>query len=130
MVDVWHSAPFAMIVLLAGLRSLPREPIESAMIDGASRLQIFRLITLPMLRPVLVVVLMFRTIDALKAFDIIWVITAGGPGTSSETLYVYTYNRAFKYMDLGYGSAVIVLFAAIVAGASILWLRAREREGS
>ena len=130
MVDVWHSAPFAMIVLLAGLRSLPREPIESAMIDGASRLQIFRLITLPMLRPVLVVVLMFRTIDALKAFDIIWVITAGGPGTSSETLYVYTYNRAFKYMDLGYGSAVIVLFAAIVAGASIAWLRAREREGS
>jgi multiple sugar transport system permease protein len=130
MVDVWHSAPFAMIVLLAGLRSLPREPIESAMIDGASRLQIFRLITLPMLRPVLVVVLMFRTIDALKAFDIIWVITAGGPGTSSETLYVYTYNQAFKYMDLGYGSAVIVLFAAIVAGASIAWLRAREREGS
>ena len=82
-----------------------------------------------MLRPVLVVVLMFRTIDALKAFDIIWVITAGGPGTSSETLYVYTYNQAFKYMNLGYGSAVIVLFAAIVAGASILWLRAREREG-
>ena len=128
MVDVWHSAPFAMIVLLAGLRSLPREPVESAMIDGASRLQIFRLITLPMLRPVLVVVLMFRTIDSLKAFDIIWIITAGGPGTSSETLYVYTYNQAFKYMNLGYGSAVIVLFAAIVAGASFLWLRARERE--
>ncbi|WP_293853673.1 carbohydrate ABC transporter permease [uncultured Alsobacter sp.] len=128
LVDVWHSSPFAMIVLLAGLRSLPREPIESAMIDGATRLQIFRLITLPMLKPVLVVVLIFRTIDALKAFDIIWVITAGGPGTSSETLYVYAYNQAFKYLDLGYGSAVIVIFAAIVAGVTAAWVKARERE--
>ena len=128
LVDVWHSSPFAMIVLLAGLRSLPREPIESAMIDGATRLQIFRLITLPMLKPVLVVVLIFRTIDALKAFDIIWVITAGGPGTSSEMLYVYAYNQAFKYLDLGYGSAVIVIFAAIVAGVTAAWVKARERE--
>lgn len=128
LVDVWHSSPFAMIVLLAGLRSLPREPVESAMIDGATRLQIFRLITLPMLKPVLVVVLIFRTIDSLKAFDIIWVITAGGPGTSSETLYVYAYNAAFKYLELGYGSAVIVVFAAIVAGASVVLMRARSRE--
>ncbi len=128
LVDVWHSAPFAMIVLLAGLRSLPREPVESAMIDGASRLQVFRLVTLPMLKPVLVVVLLFRTIDALKAFDIIWVITAGGPGTSSETLYVYAYNQAFKYLDLGYGSAVIAVFAIIVGAASIAWIMARERE--
>lgn len=128
LVDVWHSSPFAMIVLLAGLRSLPREPIESAMIDGATRWQIFRLVTLPMLKPVLVVVLIFRTIDALKAFDIIWVITAGGPGTSSETLYVYAYNQAFKYLDLGYGSAVIVIFALIVAGACVAWIKVRERE--
>ena len=128
MVDVWHSSPFAMIVLLAGLRSLPREPVESAMIDGATRLQIFRLITLPMLKPVLVVVLIFRTIDSLKAFDIIWVITAGGPGTSSETLYVYAYNAAFKYLELGYGSAVIVIFAVIVACVSVLLMRARSRE--
>jgi len=128
LVDVWHSSPFAMIVLLAGLRSLPREPVESAMIDGATRLQIFRLITLPMLKPVLVVVLIFRTIDSLKAFDIIWVITAGGPGTSSETLYVYAYNAAFKYLELGYGSAVIVIFAVIVACVSVLLMRARSRE--
>lgn len=128
LVDVWHSAPFAMIILLAGLRSLPREPVESAMIDGASRFQIFRMITLPMLKPVLIVVLIFRTIDSLKAFDIIWVITAGGPGTSSETLYIYAYNQAFKYLDLGYGSAVVILFAVIVGGASIAWMRARERE--
>ena len=128
LVDVWHSAPFAMIILLAGLRALPREPVESAMIDGATRFQIFRLVTLPMLKPVLVVVLLFRTIDALKAFDIIWVITAGGPGTSSETLYVYAYNQAFKYLDLGYGSAVIAIFALIVGGASIAWIRARERQ--
>ena len=126
LVDVWHFAPFAMLILLAGLRSLPREPFELAMIDGASRPQIFVRITIPLLAPVLVVVLIFRTIDALKVFDIIWVITAGGPGVSSETLYVYAYNQAFKYLDLGYGSAVVVLFTAIVAAASLLWIRARE----
>jgi multiple sugar transport system permease protein len=126
-VDVWHFAPFAMLILLAGLRSLPPEPFESAMIDGASRWQIFRRVTVPLLLPVLAVVLIFRTIDALKVFDIIWVITAGGPGFSSETLYVYAYNQAFKYLDVGYGSAVIVVFTLIVAAASALWIRARDR---
>ena len=127
LVDVWHFAPFAMLILLAGLRSLPPEPFESAMMDGASRWQMFWRITVPLLQPMLVVVLIFRTIDALKVFDIIWVITAGGPGFSSETLYIYAYNQAFKYLDVGYGSAVIVVFTAIVAGASVLWIRARER---
>ena len=127
LVDIWHFAPFAMLILLAGLRSLPREPFESARIDGASRSRIFLLITVPLLQPVLAVVVIFRTIDALKVFDIIWVITAGGPGFSSETLYIYAYNQAFKYLDLGYGSAVIILFTAIVAAASVLWIRARER---
>jgi multiple sugar transport system permease protein len=97
------------------------------MIDGASRIQTFLRVTLPLLRPVLVVVLMFRTIDALKVFDLIWVMTAGGPGFDSETLYVYAYNQAFKYLDIGYGSAVIVVFTLIVAGASVVWIRARER---
>ena len=119
LVDVWHFAPFAMLILLAGLRSLPPEPFESAMIDGASRWQIFWRITVPLLQPVLVVVLMFRTIDALKVFDLIWVITAGGPGFGSETLYVYAYNQAFKYLDIGYGSAVIVVFTLIVAGGGV-----------
>ncbi len=127
LVDIWHFAPFAMLILLAGLRSLPPEPFESAVMDGASRWQMFWRITLPLLRPMLVVVLIFRTIDSLKVFDIIWVITAGGPGFSSETLYVFAYNQAFKYLDLGYGSAVIVVFTAIVAGASVVWIRARER---
>jgi multiple sugar transport system permease protein len=127
LVDIWHFAPFAMLILLAGLRSLPSEPFESAMMDGATRWQSFWRITVPLLQPMLVVVIIFRTIDSLKVFDIIWVITAGGPGFSSETLYVYAYNQAFKYLDIGYGSAVIVVFTAIVAGASILWIRARER---
>ncbi len=127
LVDVWHFAPFAMLILLAGLRSLPSEPFESAMMDGASRWQVFWRITVPLLMPMLIIVLIFRTIDALKVFDIIWVITAGGPGFSSETLYVYAYNQAFKYLDIGYGSAVIVLFTAIVAGATVVWIRARER---
>lgn len=127
LVDIWHSAPFAMLILLAGLRSLPPEPFWSAMIDGASRWQIFWRITVPLLHPVLVVVLIFRTIDSLKVFDLIWVITAGGPGFDSETLYVYAYSQAFKYLDLGYGSAVVVIFTAIVAGASLAWIRVRAR---
>ena len=128
MVDVWHFAPFAMLILLAGLRSLPIEPFESAMIDGASRWQMFTRITLPLIRPALVVALMFRTIDALKVFDLIWVMTAGGPGYDSETMYVYGYNEAFKYLDLGYGSAVILVFTLIVALASFVWIRLRNRE--
>jgi len=130
LVDIWHFAPFAMLILLAGLRSLPSEPFESAMMDGASRWQSFWHITVPLLQPMLVVVLIFRTIDSLKVFDIIWVITAGGPGFSSETLYVYAYHQAFDYLDIGYGSAVIVVFTAIVAAASVLWMRARERVGA
>ena len=127
LVDIWHFAPFAMLILLAGLRSLPSEPFESAMIDGASRWQSFWHIALPLLRPILLVVVIFRTIDSLKVFDIIWVITAGGPGFSSETLYVYAYNQAFKYLDLGYGSAAIVVFTVLVAVTSLMWIRARER---
>jgi multiple sugar transport system permease protein len=127
MVDVWHFAPFAGLILLAGLKSLPHEPFESAIMDGASRWQLFWQITLPLLRPVLLVVLVFRTIDALKVFDLIWVMTAGGPGFNSETLYIYAYNHAFKYLDLGYGSAVIVLFTLIVAVISAAWIILRDR---
>lgn len=128
MVDVWHTAPFAMLILLAGLRALPIEPFESAMIDGATRWQMFTQITLPLLRPALVVALMFRTIDALKVFDLIWVMTAGGPGYDSETMYVYAYNNAFKYLNLGYGSAVILVFTLIVALFSAFWIKMRNRE--
>jgi len=127
MVDVWHFAPFAMLIILAGLRSLPTEPFEAAIIDGASRWQIFTRVTLPLLRPALVVAFMFRTIDALKVFDLIWVMTAGGPGYDSETMYVYAYNESFKYLDLGYGSAVITVFTLIVAIASLGWIRIRQR---
>ncbi|MCX6047389.1 MAG: sugar ABC transporter permease [Chloroflexi bacterium] len=128
MVDVWHSAPFVMLILLAGIRSLPYEPFESAMIDGATRWQMFTKITLPLIRPALVVAMMFRTIDALKVFDLIWVMTAGGPGYDSETLYIYAYNNAFKYLNLGYGSAVIIIFTFIVTVASVFWIRMRNRE--
>ena len=128
MVDVWHSAPFVMLILLAGIRSLPYEPFESAMIDGATRWQMFTKITLPLIRPALVVAMMFRTIDALKVFDLIWVMTAGGPGYDSETLYIYAYNNAFKYLNLGYGSAVIIIFTLIVTAVSVFWIRMRNRE--
>ena len=127
MVDVWQFSPFVMLILVAGLRSLPLEPFESAMIDGASRWQVFTRITLPLLQPALAVALLFRTIDALKVFDLIYVMTAGGPGYNSETMYIYSYNEAFKYMDLGYGSAVILVFTLVVALFSLVWIRMRNR---
>lgn len=119
--------PIVLLLMKSFLDDVPKDVDEAAMIDGATRWQMFTRIALPMLQPVVVVVLIFRTIDSLKVFDLIWVITAGGPGSSSETLYVYAYNQAFKYLDLGYGSAVIVVFTAIVAAASLAWMRARER---
>ncbi|MBI2941942.1 MAG: sugar ABC transporter permease [Chloroflexi bacterium] len=127
MVNVWHGVPFVMLILLAGLRSLPKEPFESALIDGASKVQVFVHITLPLLRPSIVVALLFRTIDTLKVFDAIWIMTRGGPGRASETLHVYSYLTAFEFYDLGYGSAVILAFMGIILAISLVWMKVRQR---
>ena len=127
-VNVWHGVPFVMLILLAGLRSLPQEPFEAARIDGASKFQEFFQITLPLLRPAIVVALLFRAIDTLKVFDVIWIMTRGGPGRTSETLHVYSYLTAFEFYELGYGSAVILVFMALILAISILLIRLRQRE--
>ncbi|MDJ0390837.1 sugar ABC transporter permease [Roseomonas sp. E05] len=129
LVEVWHWTPLVMLIVLGGLASLPVDPYEAAKIDGASAWQAFRHITLPLLMPFLVVALIIRTIDALKAFDTIYVITQGGPGTSSETINIFLYLQGFAYYNMGYASAVVVVFFALIVSlaALLLWTRNRVR---
>lgn len=113
-IDVWEWTPFVTLVMLAGLMSLPREPFEAAIMDGASTLRIFRDITIPLLRPVIALVLILRSIDAFKEFDKVFLLTGGGPGTLTELLSIYTYRVNFKNWDLGYGSVVAFLVYLVV----------------
>lgn len=127
MVEVWHWTPLVMLLVLGGLASLPVDPYEAAKIDGATGWQAFRYITLPLLMPFIMVAVIIRTIDALKAFDTIYVITQGGPGTASETINIFLYLNAFAYYNMGYASAVVVVFFAIIIGLALLLLWSRER---
>ena len=128
-VEVWHWTPLVMLILLGGLASLPVDPYEAAKIDGATPWQAFWHITLPLLAPFLVVALIIRTIDALKAFDTIYVITQGGPGTASETINIFLYLQAFAYYNMGYASAVVVVFFALIIllASLLLWTRSRVK---
>jgi multiple sugar transport system permease protein len=127
LVETWQWTPLVMLIVLGGLAAIPAEPYESAAIDGANALQRFRYITLPMIAPFLMVAVIIRTIDALKSFDIIYAITQGGPGTASETINLYLYSVAFAYYDVGYGSAIAVVFFALVVALSLLMLHLRQR---
>jgi multiple sugar transport system permease protein len=127
MVEVWHWTPLVMLIVLGGLAALPVEPYESARLDGASEWQLFRHITLPLVAPFIVVAAVIRTIDALKTFDTIYVITGGGPGTASETINLYLYLQAFAFYNIGDASAVVVVFFAIVLALALLLLHVRER---
>jgi multiple sugar transport system permease protein len=129
LVDVWQWTPLIMLIALAGLASLPREPYEAALIDGASALQAFWHITLPLLRPALVVAVLFRAIDALKTFDIIFIITQGGPANASETINILLFNQAFSYFNMGYASSMAVALFAIVMGASLILIKVRRTSG-
>ena len=127
LVEVWHWTPLVMLIVLGGLAGLPREPYESALIDGANAWHMFRHITLPLVWPFIMVAIVIRTIDALKAFDTIFVITQGGPGTASETLNIFLYLQAFQFYKIGYASAVVVIFFVIVIMLSLLLLYARQK---
>jgi len=127
MVEVWHWTPLVMLLVLGGLASLPVDPYEAAKIDGATGWQAFRYITLPLLAPFIMVAVIIRTIDALKAFDTIYVITQGGPGTASETINIFLYLNAFAYYNMGYASAVVVVFFALIICLALLLLWSRER---
>ena len=128
--DVWLSTPFVTVILIAGISSLPIEPFEAATVDGASSWQSFIYITLPLLSPVIWVAVMFRLIDALKRFDSIVIMTAGGPGNATETLNLFAYSNAFTMMDAGYGSALAVLLFVLIGFVSIFTIRRVQRGGN
>ena len=129
LVEIWHWTPLVMLIVLGGLAAAPTEPYESARIDGANAWQMFRHITLPLIMPFVVLATVIRTIDALKAFDTIFVITSGGPGTASETINIYLYLQAFSFYNIGYASAVVVVFFVLIIALAmvLLWLRQKAK---
>jgi len=130
LMDTWKWTPFMVLILHAGLQALPLTPFEAARIDGASRWQLFRYITLPLLRPSIAVALIFRTMDSLKTFDTIYVMTEGGPNNATEILNLYTFQTGFKYFHLGYASALAVVLVGFVFAVNMVLIRVRERSWS
>lgn len=121
--EVWKTTPFMALMLLAGLQMIPKDLYEAARIDGASKSKQFLFVTLPLLKPIILVALLFRTLDAFRVFDLIYVMTAGGPGNSTEVLSLYTYKTLFSYLDFGYGSALSFVTFAIAGVISIIYIR-------
>ncbi len=130
LMDTWKWTPFMVLILHAGLQSLPLTPFEAARIDGASHWQVFHYITLPLLRPSIAVSLIFRTMDSLKTFDTIYVMTEGGPKNASEILNIYTFQTGFKYFHIGYASALAVILILFVLAVNLLLIKLRERSWS
>jgi len=129
LVDIWQWTPFVLIVITAAIASLPSEPYRAAQVDGASRWQIFRFITLPMLWPVIVVTGLLRFMDATKVFDTIKVLTRGGPGYSTEMLSSYIYKQGLRYFNMGGAAAASWLFLLAVIAVSLVMIRVRGRMG-
>ena len=127
-VDVWQWTPFMMLLVLAGLQSLPNEPFEAASVDGASRLQLLRYLTIPMLRGIVLVALIFRGIDAFDTFDTIYVLTRGGPGTATQTLTMFDFFQAFRWFHFGYAAAVAVVMLALLWFVSFAAIRSIGRQ--
>jgi len=123
-IDVWEWTPFIFLMCLAGLASLPNEPFEAADIDGASAFQKFRDLTLPFLKPVIVITLLLRTMDAFRLFDQVFILTVGGPAGATETLSFYLYKVTFRFFDIGYAAA-ISLFMMFVALQLAGWMLKR-----
>jgi multiple sugar transport system permease protein len=127
LVETWQWTPLVMLIVLGGLAAIPAEPYESARIDGATTWQTFRYISLPLITPFLLIAAMIRMIDAVKSFDIIFAITQGGPGTATETINLYLYSVAFVYYDVGYASAIVVVFFALIVALAGALLHLRQR---
>jgi multiple sugar transport system permease protein len=121
--EIWKTTPFMALLLLAGLQLIPHELYEAASLDGASRWQAFWRVTLPLLKPTILVALLFRTIDAVRMFDLPRVLTNGGPGKSTETVVLYTYNTYFTSLNFGYGSTLAVMIFLIVVAVSFIYIK-------
>ena len=121
--EVWRSSPFMVLILLAALQAQPIETIEAAEVDGASGWQVFHLITLPFITPVIIVALLFRTVDSLRTFDLIFLLTAGGPGTTTEVISMFIYRWGFRHFKLGFTSAASILLLIATLIICIFYLR-------
>jgi ABC-type sugar transport system permease subunit len=121
--DVWKTTPFVALLLLAGLQNVDRSLHEAAAVDGAGRWWRLWHITLPLLRPAILVALVFRTLDAFRVFDLIYVMTGGGPGTSTEPISLYAYNALFGSLRFGYGAALSVTVFVVTFGLAMLYVR-------
>jgi trehalose/maltose transport system permease protein len=125
--DVWRTTPFVALLAYARLVSLPPELYEAVAVDGAGPIAAFRAITLPLLAPVLLIATLFRTLDALRAFDLMFVLTGGGPGGRTETLPIYAYRNLFETLQLGFGAAVAGVLFIVVLVVAWAYLRGLER---
>jgi len=128
-IDVWHETSLMIVIILAGLTALPRDPVEAAMVDGASRWQILRTITLPLLAPVLLVAVMIRLIAAMKTYDLIYILTRGGPGSATETISYSIWKSAFTTLEMGRAAAASFLLLLVILLLSVLLVRV-SREGA
>jgi multiple sugar transport system permease protein len=129
LVDIWQYTPFVALILLAGLATIPVEPLESARIDGASPWQVLWHIILPLLRPTMMVAALFRIIDTLKTFDTIYVMTQGGPGRASQTINLLAFQTAFDYFHIGYAAALslsLIVLVFMISGVLIRFRRQAE----
>ena len=127
LIDIWEWTPFVTLILLAGLTAMPKAPIEAATIDGASRRQILWYVQIPLLRPLIVIALLLRSIDASKIFDTVYVLTGGGPGDSTEMVTTFAHRTSFMTWNLGYGAAIclVLAFASLVMAAIFYRIVAR-----
>lgn len=127
LVDVLKWIPLPMIIILAALQSTPTSPFEAANIDGANKWQIFRYITFPFIKPAIMTAVILRTIDCLKTFDTIFVMTQGGPDIASETLELYTFKTGFVYFELGYSSAAAIILTTLILLISGVMVKVRGK---
>ena len=121
--EIWQWPPFMVLIFMAGLRSLPAEPYEAAMIDGASAFQMFRRLTLPMMSKVIAVAVLLRGIDLFRVFDYVFVMTSGGPGTATYTLSLYAWQQTFSFIKWGYGATLSLVSLAIIMVLANIFIR-------
>jgi multiple sugar transport system permease protein len=127
MTDVWQWTPFLMLIVLAGLQSVPQDLYEAAEVDGASSWQTFWRVTAPLLLPVIIIGILIRAMDSFKLFDIVYLVTGGGPGNVTETISFYTYLQGFKFFSLGYTAAMAFIQLIVITVIAQVFLRFQKR---
>lgn len=128
-IDVWEWMPFIALIMLAGMQAIPEQPLEAAQIDGANAWQTFWMVMLPMLRPVLIVAVLFRAAEAIREFDKVYILTGGGPGTATELADLYLYRVSFSNWDLSYGATLGMIMFSLAMAAAILYFYITVKRG-